>query len=144
MEASSGERTGRLLLLLNRCFPTWMDGFYPVGNWSGKSLLLFSLTAGQRQEEQAPSGSWCPAEKSFLRGETACCISKKKENPWKLRLKLGFAVTSSGSQAGSCGKGLRSLAGSDGMYFVPGFAQITHQENQSPPVHAQSQPWVFR
>lgn len=64
---------------------------------------------------------------------------EKKENPWKLRLKLGFAVTSSGSRAGSCGKGLSS----DGMYFVPEFAQIAHQEGQNPSVHPQSHPWVF-
>lgn len=94
--------------------------------------------------EGRKSWEWVSSRKIISEGrKPPGAYEKKKESPWKLPLKLGFAVTSSGSQAGSCGKGLRSLARSDGMYFVPGFAQIAHQEGQSPSVHAQSQPWVF-
>lgn len=117
-----------------------MNGFYSAGNWGNLCCCccLWQLGRGRKSWE------WVSSRKIISEGRKPPVeYEKKKESPWKLRLKLGFAVTSSGSQAGSCGKGLRSLARSDGMYFVPGFAQIAHQEGQSPSVHAQSQPWVF-
>lgn len=97
-----------------------MDGFYPAGNWGSLCCCcccLWQLGRGRKSWE------WVSSRKIISEGrKLPVADEKKEESPWKLPLKLGFAVTSSGSQAGSCGKGLRSLARSYGMYFVPGFA----------------------
>lgn len=91
MEASSGQLRGHLVLLVGHWYPKWM-GFIlleienlgeNLENFLGKSLLLLSLAAGQRQEELALSGNWCPAGKMVFEGRKLPVAYEKKGNPWK-------------------------------------------------------------
>lgn len=78
------------MLLVGLWSPKWM-GFIlleienlgeNLENFLGKSLLL-SLAAGQRQEELALSGNWCPAGKMVFEGRKLPVAYGKKKNPWK-------------------------------------------------------------
>lgn len=94
MEASPGQLRGHLVLLVGLWSPKSM-GFIlleienlgeNLENFLGKSLLLLlllSLAAGQRQEELALSGSWCPAGKMVFEGRKLPVAYGKKKNPWK-------------------------------------------------------------
>lgn len=107
LKTSSGgwlNRTERSLAAAPRSLATQMEGFYSVDSClcreanTGKYLLLLSLTAGQRGRKSwhrvGVGGSWSPTREShFWRGETVCWIIRGN---FKLEIKMGFAVTSSG------------------------------------------------
>lgn len=125
MEGSSGEQE-----------VAWCCFVFPNGwglsCWKLGKYLLLSLSFDSWAEARRAGTKWelVSSRKIIFKGRKLPVAygKKRKENPWKGRLKLGFAVTSSGSQAGSCGRG----SGAMGCILCPDLPKLPIRKIRTP------------
>ena len=121
-EKQSGEISGGGVV-----FDSWAEGGERAG-------IMWELVAVAVQPE-----------KSVLGGETCLLYIKKKgiiRVKANLEMKMGFAVTSSGTPSRGLRVGARSWCGV--RCLVPGFAPVTHRKGSSPSLRLRTRTSLFQ